>query len=257
MEKHSSPLAVVFTDADNTLWDTNDVFATAQLNMLERVETVVGRKYEGGDRLSFLRAVDQELARVHPGGLRYPPSLLAKGLAFALAGEIASRAARKAWRSDEAAQISFDAKPIGERFFVDLKVTPQLRSGVLTGMKKLHDAGCVISVLSEGHREKITSLLEQYGLNKLVDKVLEAPKNSALYERAKRLQSASGQAFMIGDQLDRDIASAKEAGLITVYFPGGFKPGWLPAEDQAKPDVVVSSYDEAASWILERIARHP
>jgi hypothetical protein len=33
---------------------------------------------------------------------------------------------------------------------------------------------------------------------------------------------------MIGDQLDRDIGPAKEAGLRTIYFPGGFAPGGRP-----------------------------
>src|SRR5947207_1637917 len=36
--RSSTAPATVFVDADNTLWDTDSVFADAQRNMLERVE---------------------------------------------------------------------------------------------------------------------------------------------------------------------------------------------------------------------------
>ena len=58
------------------------------------------------------------------------------------------------------------------------------------------------------------------------------------------------RAFMIGDQLDRDIAPAKAAGLITVYFPGGFRPKWTPDESSIGPDFKVSDFMQAAQIVL-------
>jgi ribonucleotide monophosphatase NagD (HAD superfamily) len=50
-----------------------------------------------------------------------------------------------------------------------------------------------------------------------------------------RLNESNNPAIVIGDQLDRDIAPAKQAGLITVFFPGGFRPKWqLDHEDVAQ-----------------------
>src|SRR5271169_1609629 len=90
----------IFTDADNTLWDTNGVFVEAQLAMLRELEMATGLSApEAEDRgLEFLRHVDQNIAASHPERLRYPPVLLARGLLFALAGDSAGRAAGRATR---------------------------------------------------------------------------------------------------------------------------------------------------------------
>jgi len=56
--------------------------------------------------------------------------------------------------------------------------------------------------------------------------------------------------FMVGDQLDRDIAPAKTAGLTTIYFPGGFKPGWHSAEEEVKPDFRIESFAEVPGIVL-------
>ena len=50
--------------------------------------------------------------------------------------------------------------------------------------------------------------------------------------------------FMIGDQLDRDIATAKAAGLQTIYFPGGLAPKWAPDEETVRPDFRITSFAE-------------
>ena len=92
-----SDIAIVFVDADNTLWDTNAVYAEAQLAMLTTVEQCVGRLLLVQDRLDWLRAIDQALAERHHAGLRYPPRLLAQATALALTGHKASTAARLAW----------------------------------------------------------------------------------------------------------------------------------------------------------------
>ena len=68
------------------------------------------------------------------------------------------------------------------------------------------------------------------------------------------MAGAPANAFMIGDQLDRDIAPAKEAGLKTIYFPGGFVPRWTPDEAKIGPDFRVSDFVEAVEIILSRQA---
>lgn len=45
---------VVFIDADNTLWDTNGVYAEAQLALLAAVESTVGQRVLARDRLGWL-----------------------------------------------------------------------------------------------------------------------------------------------------------------------------------------------------------
>jgi putative hydrolase of the HAD superfamily len=60
---------------------------------------------------------------------------------------------------------------------------------------------------------------------------------------------------MVGDQLDRDIAPAKEAGLTTIYFPSGFKPKWMPLEAEVRPDFKIESFAEVPAIVAECLAK--
>src|SRR5215475_8527897 len=77
---------VVFADADNTLWDTDDVYARAQVDLLKTIEFESGIKIENKDRLAFVRSLDQALAEKHRFGLRYPPRCLARALILVMTG---------------------------------------------------------------------------------------------------------------------------------------------------------------------------
>ena len=50
-----NPRIVIFTDADNTLWDTDAVYARGQLTVLEDVETAIGVRVPSKNRLEFVR----------------------------------------------------------------------------------------------------------------------------------------------------------------------------------------------------------
>jgi putative hydrolase of the HAD superfamily len=87
-----------------------------------------------------------------------------------------------------------------------------------------------------------------------LDRVIDAPKNARLYTRALRLLGQPRVAFMIGDQLDRDILPAKEAGLETVYFPGGFRPKWEQDEHLIRPDFRIDSFAEVPLLVARTLA---
>lgn len=97
MRDTNSPVTVVFIDADNTLWDTDGVYADAQLALLNELEDRLDVQLLEPDRLAFVRAIDQGLATRHHEGLRYPPRFLIKALALALTGSDKTSAIRLAW----------------------------------------------------------------------------------------------------------------------------------------------------------------
>jgi putative hydrolase of the HAD superfamily len=243
---------VVFIDADNTLWDTNRVYADAQLALLADVEIAAGFRAPEIDKLDWLRAIDQLLAEKHHAGLRYPPRLLAKAVALALKGQDPATAARFAWSGGQS-EVQLDEDSAGkiEVDFLDcLKTPPQLREGVAEGLRALQAAGFRIVVLTEGHRERVLSLLEHYHLGDVVTRVMEVKKGQKLFNRVLALAHQPSATFMVGDQLDRDIAPAKAAGLKTIYFPGQFRPKWQPLEDDIQPDYRVENFNKAAQLII-------
>lgn len=257
MTSATLPRATIFVDADNTLWDTDRVFAEAQLQMLAEVEQVVGRAAPI-ERLRFLREFDQKLAERHHKGLRYPPRLLVQALALALSGTAPGKAVNAALIEGARPIDERDAAAIEERFLRGISQTPPLRTGVVDGLDALHAAGCLVLILTEGSSEQVRSTAEATGLIGHFDRIIEAPKQSRLYERVMRLTGAPQRAFMVGDQLDRDIAPAKRAGLVTIYFPGGFAPRWAPDEAEVGPDYRITSFYELVPIVLgEELARHP
>lgn len=243
--------ATVFVDADNTLWDTDSVFADAQRKMLKRVEDATGVAANAGSRLAFVRAVDQAIAERHHARLRYPPRLLVRGLEAALAGHPADRAARAAWRSQAPNRLPDErVDEIEQAFFVDLRHDPELRPGVREGLEALQAANTLVLIVTEGPRAKVEETTKSLALHNLISRIIEGPKQPELFQRVLRLMGASKRAFMVGDQLDRDIAPAKAAGIETIYFPGGFQPRWALDEAHVRPDHVIGTFAEVPDIVL-------
>jgi putative hydrolase of the HAD superfamily len=250
--------ATIFVDADNTLWDTDSVFANAQLELLGNVERASGRQAAAEDRLAFIRSVDQALAERHHAGLRYPPHLLARGIELVLEhGHAADDAARLAWRGrPDYALDQDDVERIEATYFQDIAKQPALRAGVADGLKKLHAAGHTLLVVSEGRKAKIETIAEQLGVLKCFDRVIEGIKSAVLYRRILRLAGMPKRAFMIGDQLDRDIIPAKAAGLETIYFPGGFRPRWSLNTSDTQADHVIETFASVPDIVDDQVDRN-
>ncbi|HEY3776826.1 MAG TPA: HAD family hydrolase [Rhizomicrobium sp.] len=245
---------VVFLDADNTLWDTDAVFAAAQLQLLQALEDKVGKRVEATDRVNFVREIDQALAERHHAGLRYPPELLVKAVAKRLSGAHAAVAVRSLISDPSLGTALPDSTilRIAQRFRGSLMVLPELRPGVRTGLAELKGVGCVNFVLTEGAREQVAHRLSEHRIDDAIYRVLEAPKHKALYDRVlRRFGGDSRRAFMVGDQLSRDIAPALAAEINTIYFPGGFRPKWDIAS-AIRPDFTISNFKDVPTIVIEK-----
>jgi len=243
--------ATIFVDADNTLWDTDSIFADAQRKLLERIEIATGVATDAEDRLAYVREVDQAIAERHHARLRYPPKLLIRGLEAALAGLPSERAARMAWRSSTRGRLPDDCVgEIEQDFFADINRYPEIRVGVRDGLEALRAANCLVLVVTEGTRVKVEKTAKRLGLDRLFARIIEGTKRPELYRRVLLLTGAPKRAFMVGDQLDRDIAPARVAGLETIYFPGGFQPRWARNELDACPDHTIATFADVPNIVL-------
>ena len=260
MERKNSQMgqARVFVDADNTLWDTDGVFAAAQLELLEHVERLISHQARDEGRLEFVRSLDQSIAERHHNGLRYPPRLLGQAVALALSGVEIEAAARLAHMNTLPNQLltQNQAEEIEGRFLKTLRRTPDLRLGVEDGLQRLNSAGMVIVVITEASHGKSMQIAIERNIDSYISKIIEAPKHAGLYRRVQKLSGTSSRGYMIGDQLERDIKPAKEAGLTTIFFPGGFAPRWERQDSLAYADYIIGNFTEAAEIIIEINQRH-
>lgn len=242
---------LVLVDADNTLWDTDGVFARAQLALLSGVEEALATSGPDEGRLSYVRNFDQALAESHHLGLRYPPRLLVNALALGLQGLSQQDAVRRAWNDGLQSGLVPEAISQIERTFFDMIATqPNLLEGVLAGLRDLASAGVRTVVLTEGSRKRVIRTIEHHGLSGYIERIFEAPKTSRMFKRVSRLAKNGQTIYMIGDQLTRDIKPASEAGLTTIYVPGAFQPKW---ELQAAnfETLQAATFDAAVSLVIQ------
>ena len=245
---------LVVTDADNTLWDTNSVYAEGQLELLERIERDTGFKAETRNRLAFIRAIDQELARLSNYDLKYPPELLVHAVATHLTGVSPEKAAENSIDSRTRAGGDTKMRQHVKWFIGHLKrKIPRLRRGVKTGISKLNQIGIPLIILTEGNRERCQALLDHYNLSNLIVRIIAGRKQVSLYERISlEFGGSLDTKVMVGDQLDRDILTAKQAGYITIYFPSRFQPAWIAADKTSVADYQISSFKQVPS-IIEKM----
>lgn len=237
-----------FTDADNTLWDTDGVFRSAQLRLLEGVEDLGVLRCNETDRLAFVRKLDQSIAQKHHRGLRYPVEMLISGIAHALQNNPIGNAIEIAL-SGRNVLTEANTQTLTDAFHNDLKITPKLREGVTAGIRELCAHSIPITVVTEGSKSRIESLLELYQLRNSVTDIIEATKTAALFSRLRKRHSKK-ECWMIGDQADRDIEFALQAGMQGVLFLGGFLPHWT--KDSPNDVYSVNRYDAGVKQMLSR-----
>lgn len=240
--------AHLFTDADNTLWDTDSVFAAAQLEMLREMERQTGHNApDDEDRgLAFLRNVDQRIAAVHPEYLRYPPGLLAQGLALALAGNDIAEVVE--YVTGPGAKITGEFEQVQAQFLESLKRIPPLRDGVRAGLLAIRTAHVPITIVTEERPERCRRVLAEHKFDGLITEVVSVRKSVEAYLDLRR-KAGCERCFMVGDQLDRDVQSATAAGFLAFYFPGGFEPYWATGID-ASSTRRIARFDEIVAEVV-------
>jgi putative hydrolase of the HAD superfamily len=96
-----------------------------------------------------------------------------------------------------------------------------------------------VVILTEGKRDSALQNVD-HGLADYFEDICTGNKDVSLFQQMRRSFGAPHVAFMIGDQLDRDISPAKQVGFTTIHFPGGFQPKWAPT-----PEVLVRIFPSA------------
>lgn len=241
--------AVILADADNTLWDTDALFADAQLSLLQAVNPRFVASAPD-KALEHVRGYDQAIARIDHRHLRYPPSLLVHALSLGAEGQSAEQAALAVTRSAEGRRAPEAlVEETVARYLEMLSRQPALLPGVWEGLSAARAQSVDVWILTEGAAEKQRERAKHLGIATLIKGVSEAAKTREQFERQKR-RFAPAQLYVIGDQPDRDIAPAREAGCIAVLVTGRFRPGWISEAEWSAADHVAETFDRAVAWVL-------
>jgi|GEM_PF-5374993 len=214
-----SSVVIVF-DGDNTLWDTDAVYRKAQLGLLADVEMLAG-KSATGDRLEFVRRLDQALIDTHKTN-RYPPLELAQKL-FAALQPIAAGANPSVPDAETVGKLEVAVTNYTQRLVELPKVFP----GTKEALERCVRENAKVIFLTENSLPRAEQLLDSLGLRSYFHRVqAERNKASAFRTIREETDASLGRTcsyFSVGDQRTADLVPAHAAGYKTVFIPGGFK----------------------------------
>lgn len=240
---------LILTDADNTLWDTNSVYRDAQLEYFDEITRIVGTKAQIPDKLAYLRNIDQGIASKHKDHFRYPPILLAEELYRSLNNDFGGeRSNAVALSKDVAALLTRAANTFGSRVATTV---PALREGVAKGLSELQKLGARVVVVTEGPAERCDNLLRTHAIRDAVADVVHVARKNVVAFKQISDQSFTGPKLAIGDQVEKDLYPAKEAGFKTVFFPSDLKFKWSGTVNESFVDYRIQSYLDVVSIAQE------
>lgn len=243
--------ACIYTDADNTLWDTDAVFREAQLGLLNEVEKLSERSSNRSDRLEFVREYDQAIAARHHARLKYPPALLVRALRAGLSGTTPDEAAGRVVTEGSVPTSSEELAL--ESFANTLRTLPPILPTVREGLQRAQTGQVPVYVVTEGPLDLARQRLVGLQLHTLIDGVLSAVKSPELYARLIQ-RSSPRRATMIGDQPDRDIQMAHVAGMHAVLVHSRFRPAWTQNISLEAADATVDTFLQGIEWVLRKEA---
>lgn len=253
---------VLVFDADNTIWDTDAVFRTAQIALLQTLAD--GGLLDNPEaHLALLRAIDQRLMALYRRA-EYPFDALPKALIMFFA---------RHHSPEDAAEEAFDATnaqayepnhPLIQlahtAFTAALRQVPPLFSDALTTLACLRAASSptqhiAMILMSEGDIARIERVLSAHYFREraFFDEILLLEKNAETMAYARSTgyrvlgepdTAASIPAVLIGDSLKRDIRPANQAGFVTIYKPAAFKGFETPQADDETPAHMIRSLAE-------------
>jgi len=246
-------LPVVLADADNTLWNTDSVFAEAQLILLAAVDPDVAR-LPREQALAHVRQFDQSIAEIDHRHLRYPPSMLVRVLELGADGLDPKTAARRVASGAVRAKLSDAAvAELVDAYLSSLQAVPPLLPGVREGLRRAKESSIPTWILTEGSAERQRERAGVLGIGDLVCGVSETIKNAEQFARQRR-RFLPSDLFVIGDQPDRDIQPARSAGCFGILISSGFRPKWVEETAWRDADFVADDFATAMNWVLEHVS---
>lgn len=257
---------VLILDADNTIWDTDSLFDTAQVSMLRELKRHEFALHSRED-LTTLRAIDRKLSQ-RLGTPEYDFDLLARALIAHSRGLASDEAvdaaiAGRALTSEADRQASRTAvKALHRVLSRPAKLLPGFRSVLhfLQHYKQERPRELAAILVSEGRRERVLKTIKYHRLNDdgtRFDRILLGQKGVELFARAKFegakiLETHDPRTVVVGDSMQADIKPGNLIGAITIYKPSGFLGEEVPSLPEERPKYKISNLRELLP-ILESI----
>ena len=121
--------------------------------------------------------------------------------------------------------------------------------GAIETVRRLQDEGFKLALITNGARGPQRAKIERFGLLPLFDSILVEgefglgkPEAQVFVSTLDRLQVLPREAWMVGDNLEFDVAPAQKLGIWSIWVD--WRCGGLPHASAVKPDRIISKVSE-------------
>jgi phosphoglycolate phosphatase-like HAD superfamily hydrolase len=253
--------SIAIFDGDNTLWDTNEVFTEAQINVLRGLKKL-GYGVAPDKDFGRLREIDDLLIK-YSGRREYNSAFLPLCLMRSFSGIQVQdvRDVSAIVGSTEEKEFAVP-RELGMEFDASLKRIPNLFPAVIDTLTSIRRTERVVLVLySEGNESRLNEVCNHDDMRKYFHEIIIGDKSLEDWNNVKQRSYKLFESFfpnlnenpsiyVIGDLLARDIGPGNIIGAVTIYKPGGYKGTEVPRSPEEKPAFTVRSLEEIIPIVL-------
>jgi phosphoglycolate phosphatase-like HAD superfamily hydrolase len=237
-------------DGDNTLWDTNEVFESAQKRML-KVLQARGFPAEPDRDFTLLRRLDDRLI-FHFGTHRYGARYLGYALIRYFRDQGDDISASLIGFETEAEDIKSLVSELEEQFHRDVVEIPRLFPRTLEDLDAIRRKGhnCLV-LYSDASRTRLHAICSHYRMSDYFDLIENGDKSEEDWGRVWKVgrrqmverfsEAVQYKTYVIGDLLKYDIVPGNRLGAVTIYKPGGYRGTETPQDPSERPALTVQT----------------
>ena len=156
--------------------------------------------------------------------------------------------------------IPFLANKIADSYSVEREKAAFLVPDAVNTLKYFKNCGIKLALASNGSPEFQRAKIERFGLTPFFDCILiegefgiGKPEKRFFKQILEQINVDAAEAWMIGDDLQRDIIGAKKAGIFSIWVD--WKGTGIPEPCPVKPDGIVNSLSELLGVFDDRMTK--
>jgi putative hydrolase of the HAD superfamily len=141
------------------------------------------------------------------------------------------------------------ADKIADAFSAEREATSSLVPGAVDTLESLRKRGIRLALITNGGSEMQRAKIQKFGLAPFFDNILVEgefgcgkPDEAVFLHSLEKLKVSPSDAWMVGDDLERDIAPCLPLGIFSIWVD--WKGTGLPSSVKVEPDKIVRNIGE-------------
>lgn len=141
------------------------------------------------------------------------------------------------------------ATQLADAYSTEREEGVELFPGAIDALKHFRNKGCKLALLTNGSSEYQRNKINRFGLEPFFDHIqiegefgLGKPEERVFLHALEQLGVSAGEAWMVGDNLEWDVAGAQRVGIYGIWVD--WRKEGLPESAAVRPDRIITAISE-------------